>query len=254
MLRKLLGYEMKEMGKILLPLCIAILIVSVCLALNIRWMSGASQITVFLSILLMALTVASGVVFFVIVLQRFWKNLMGNEGYLMFTLPATTNQHIISKALASIFWLFIGFMVILSSAVIVYRLSVPMVEKSLIKMITQYFSQELQPDVRQMIGWGILVSVCSLYMSVFHLYACIAIGHQWTNHQILGGIIAYIVTMILQNNILSRLIVFVFRGDAGQLTQSFSPVALPTCIFFLIAGTIYYLACWLLLENRLNLE
>lgn len=52
-------------------------------------------------ILLVALYVAMGIFVLVFIIDRFYKGLLGNEGYLMFTLPVTSTAHIASKALTS---------------------------------------------------------------------------------------------------------------------------------------------------------
>lgn len=43
----------------------------------------------------------------VILIQRFYKNLLGSEGYLMFTLPVTVSQHLFSKTIIAV--VMIGF-------------------------------------------------------------------------------------------------------------------------------------------------
>ena len=53
-------------------------------------------------ILLFALWIATGVLMIMFVCERFYKGLLGDEGYLMFTLPATTKQHIGSKLIVAL--------------------------------------------------------------------------------------------------------------------------------------------------------
>ena len=45
------------------------------------------------------------VVSLVVVIQRFYKSLLGDEGYLMFTLPVETWKLVMSKLLVAIFWI-----------------------------------------------------------------------------------------------------------------------------------------------------
>ena len=47
---------------------------------------------------------AIAVLCFVSTVQRFYKNLLGREGYLMHTLPVTETQLILSKLLTSMVW------------------------------------------------------------------------------------------------------------------------------------------------------
>ena len=54
------------------------------------------------SMLYMGVMMAAFVVTAVILIQRFYKNLLGSEGYLMFTLPVTVTQHLLSKTIIAV--------------------------------------------------------------------------------------------------------------------------------------------------------
>ena len=114
MLGKLLKYEIKAMGRVMLPLY-AVMVFAACLfAFNLRLnMSGVAKFIVdrfaiVTGFLFGAAVLAVFVVMVIIVIQRFYKNLLGTEGYLMFTLPARTHEHILSKAISSFLWILIG--------------------------------------------------------------------------------------------------------------------------------------------------
>ncbi len=57
-----------------------------------------------LYLLLFALWVAMGVLTVVSIIQRFYKNLLGDEGFLMFTLPVSSTTLLGSKMLAAMLW------------------------------------------------------------------------------------------------------------------------------------------------------
>ena len=40
-----------------------------------------------------------------LLVERFYHNLLGNEGYLMFALPVSTSEHIIAKILTALIWM-----------------------------------------------------------------------------------------------------------------------------------------------------
>jgi len=46
----------------------------------------------------------------IITIQRYYKNLLGDEGYLMFTLPVKSWQHILNKLLVSLLWYLLSFL------------------------------------------------------------------------------------------------------------------------------------------------
>ena len=64
--------------------------------------------------------VASLAVTFILIILRFYKNLMSEEGYLMFTLPVKTSQLINSKLIVSIFWCLTSILVVISSLLILF--------------------------------------------------------------------------------------------------------------------------------------
>ena len=100
MLGKLFKYEMKATSRIFLPVYIAVvlfaalgrLVTGIDLFSNeLSWLSGIFMGTYVLVI------VATAVLTYIVVIQRFYKNLLTDEGYLMFTLPVKPSRLILSK-------------------------------------------------------------------------------------------------------------------------------------------------------------
>ena len=88
MLGKLLKYELKATSRVFIPLYIAILVVSIVngLSLNLEILNIQGLAT----IVLMCLFISLFVITIVVTIQRFNKNLLKDEGYLMFTLPVNS--------------------------------------------------------------------------------------------------------------------------------------------------------------------
>lgn len=116
MLRKLLKYELKATGRTFFPIYIAILLVSVVNRL-IRLTDSklASNLT---SMALAGLFGALGVLTIVVLIQRFKKNLLSDEGYLMFTLPVSSTKLIWSKLIATVVWTFFSGIIAMLSGLI----------------------------------------------------------------------------------------------------------------------------------------
>ena len=107
MLVKLIGYEMKAFGRIMLPLYAATLGFALITGLSIQFlpddfMSGLPGILLFMlyGILMLAIIIMTCV----LSVTRFYKNLLGLEGYLMFSLPTDTATLIASKVLSVLIW------------------------------------------------------------------------------------------------------------------------------------------------------
>ena len=112
MLGKLLKYELKAMGRIILPLYLVLILAAGLFAVNIKLNDKTQTLSGFMNILSIITTILFVACIFVVVIvmiflvvQRFYKNLLGQEGYLMFTLPASTLEHILSKMLSSMIWI-----------------------------------------------------------------------------------------------------------------------------------------------------
>lgn len=121
MLGKLIKYEYKATARTFIPIYIALLLVAVINRvlrignIDVAW--GISMIV------LVGLFIALGVLTIIVIVQRFNKNLLGDEGYLMFTLPVKSEQLVASKLIISIVWTiissivaFVTFLILLGEA------------------------------------------------------------------------------------------------------------------------------------------
>ena len=120
MLGKLLKYELKATSRVFIPLYIAILVVSIVngLSLNLEILNIQGLAT----IVLMCLFISLFVITIVVTIQRFNKNLLKDEGYLMFTLPVSSKYLVLSKYLTSLIWTFLSFVVAFLSFTIIFMI------------------------------------------------------------------------------------------------------------------------------------
>ena len=86
MLSKLLKYELKATGRIFLPLFLALLLFAGInrFTLSPDEFDAPAMISMIMYIIIM---VGMFVMTFIMMIQRFYKNLLSDEGYLMLTLP-----------------------------------------------------------------------------------------------------------------------------------------------------------------------
>lgn len=106
MLSKLLKYEFKATCRIYGGLYLAILAVAALLGAFFRFPALASDFPfAVVTIVYLMLCVAIAVITALTIIQRFTRNLLGREGYLMHTLPVTPAQLILSKLISSMVWL-----------------------------------------------------------------------------------------------------------------------------------------------------
>ena len=128
MLGKLMKYEIKATGRTLIPLYIALLAFAIINKIFIgtglaHKLEGFGSIPFILSILGYGCTMtAVFIVTFFVIIQRFYKNLLGDEGYLMNTLPVSTITNITSKISIATFWNIVsGFVAALSIIIMAFK-------------------------------------------------------------------------------------------------------------------------------------
>ena len=117
MLAKLIKHEFKATARIFLPILGTVLVLTGAAALTVKlggilvlpggtgWggpvLGLASGLLCLLTFIAMMAMMTAAVV---VTIQRFYKNLLGDEGYLMFTLPVTPAQHITAKLAVGTVW------------------------------------------------------------------------------------------------------------------------------------------------------
>ena len=109
MLGKLIKHEFRATGRILLPVYLVMLLTAALVrgfqVLTEQTAGEFMRALAVLSVLLFSAAVFGGsILAFVLMIYRFYKNLMTDEGYLMFTLPVSRSQLIWSKLIVSMAW------------------------------------------------------------------------------------------------------------------------------------------------------
>ncbi|MDO4620799.1 MAG: hypothetical protein Q4B09_09290 [Lachnospiraceae bacterium] len=269
MLINLIKYEMKAMGRILAPIYLLLIAASFLLSMTINSSLEDNSLLAMIFnrfdfifvILFFLVTTGTAVVIAVLVIQRFYKNLLGTEGYLMFTLPVTTGQHLISKLVTALIWIALGGIAGGIGGLIIVAMSGDMAE----------FLEALRTNWTAIAGfvgnnnsvagtlWILVIVLLGILASLMHVYAAFAIGHLWNNHKVLGGILAYIAIAIAQSFLSNRLIdtaqnAFSERSftSNGLFVTTYNP--LPAILVMLVFFAVYYAITWLLLERKLNLD
>ena len=262
MLGKLLKYEIKAMGRVMLPLYGVLLFVAGLLALNLRLgMNPAirqivDKFAVISGFLFVIGIIAVGVVMIVMIVQRFYKNLLGTEGYLMFSLPATTLEHILSKGLSALLWIIIGGVAGIAAGFLMVGIvsDVPEFLRQIRELRDMFFSSWTTEFVL-----FIVLIIVGLMESLCKVYAAISVGHQFNSHRLLFSALAYIAFGIIEMVISLPLSSdgVAFGKIIGKIvdTNGMPPAsALWILIVISLIGILIYGAlAWYLLDRRLNL-
>lgn len=193
MLNKLLKYEFKSTARLFLPLYFAVLFfagINRLLFVNSFFENKDTfNVKTIISIISMfvyvILIVGICVLTLVVVIQRFYKNLLGDEGYLMFTLPVQPWKHILSKLTVSMFWSILSVIIALCSILILSNAPIIQSLPDIFELIGRYFGYA---------GYFEIPILCLLLLafSIVLIYAAIALGQLFSKHKLLASFGMYI--------------------------------------------------------------
>lgn len=254
MLGKLLKYELKASGRTFIPLYIAILIVAVFNGIFMN--TNIFQIQGIGILILTSLFMALGVLTVVVTIQRFRKNLLGDEGYLMFTLPVSTSSLILSKCITALIY------AVLSFIVAVFTFGVLMLSSA---------SGILLPEILELFNTGfkwisenfldILLLVVAMFISyssfILLLYTSLSMGQlpKFNKHR---NIVAF-ASFIAINIVISTIGDVVARALPNENTNMIYHIYQSSHFMFAILGSIavvviLFFATKFILDKKLNLE
>ena len=255
MLTKLLKYEFKATGRVILPIAGGVLvlnIVSDCLG---HFVNNTGHTMPWVSFLTALLTVATflgmlavlAVCFFASI-QRYYK-LLGEQGYLMLALPVHAWQHIAAKLICGVLWTLFGFFYF----GICGSFSLAILDRdgfSLGGINTN--------DIPLLLTFLLLI-LALIAMAQLHAYLACAFAGQFTQQRLLISIISYFVLgfigqlLFLLGVILFAVKVYPSLADISSFISTDSAILSSVCVVdLLVDALLWALTQWLMTE-RLNL-
>ncbi|NMA66460.1 MAG: hypothetical protein GX957_09515 [Clostridiaceae bacterium] len=264
MLGKLMKYEIKATARTFLPLYIVLLV----FALVNRLIGPLSQDSIrFPNIISMSLYViiliGMFVMTFIVMISRFYKNLLSDEGYLMFTLPTKTWHHITSKLTVSVMWITISIITAIASIMIIASREVPPSEIfNAIKLAWHELYRSIGSSAYLVVAEILIASILSMIFSVLTIYTSIALGHLFTRHKILASFGAYLLLTTITQIIAAIATTIMFKTSINRLQyievtpldSLFHNLMWLVIILSAIMSTLYFVITNVILTERLNLE
>lgn len=269
MLGKLLKYEIKATARLFLPLYLTILIVAV---LNMLFLAVPdagekslpfSNIAIVISMIVYVTLIVGLVLMTLIVLvQRFYKNLLGDEGYLMFTLPVPSWSHILSKLTVSMLWTVVSGIIAIFSVLLISANNISIQElynglSMVLSQFRQYFGA-----YGYLVGFeAVLLGLLTLASTILTIYAAIALGHLFSKYKILASFGMYIVLKTASQILMTLFASIFFNGFAYRLGSSFMPntlqinnLLLVSIVYSALIAAGYFVLTNYILKKKLNLE
>ena len=268
MLGKLLKYELKATSRVFIPLYIAILVVSIVngLSLNLEILNIQGLAT----IVLMCLFISLFVITIVVTIQRFNKNLLKDEGYLMFTLPVSSKHLVLSKYLTSLIWTFLSFIVAFLSFTIIFM--IPTYKyfdfSYFINEFNLLFSNMLNLNILGQFLKIILLMIISYTIFIFNVYLALSVGQLpiFNRFRNVSSFIGFLVINLLISY--AQNIVSLFVNDASvnieaidninyaisSVTSIVSKGLNIAIVINIIIILVLFFATTYILDKKLNLE
>ena len=219
MLGKLIKQEFRATGRIMLPVFGALLILSVLGNFSILMMDRGVTNSVILKILFSLLT--SGFIFgvfgvmlvtLVLMVTRFYRNLLKDEGYLMHTLPLSVHGLVWSKLVVSLVWFIVTGLIIalILFLTVLFQSGHSFVDISLYFPSWTRIRAALQGEgiLSRLISLGVLAVVLflvSFFSGCLHFYAAMSMGHMFNRDKILLSIVFYVALSVALSLMLSVL-------------------------------------------------
>lgn len=261
MLRKLLKYEIKATARVFLPLYLVLILFGIINSL-MNYNADNFSVPQFITLTLyMLILVGMFVATFIVMIQRFYKNLLSEEGYLMFTLPVKNWKHIVSKLLVSIMWVILsGLTSIISIVIIILQeLTLSEIFLDLAMAWNKLYSTLGTPlyNLSLQLALGFIVSMVN---GILLIYVSIAIGHLSNNHKTLASVGAFLGIYTITQIISGFSLFFGYDGGQGFISPLLNQSPVPFNLLWLGIGisalyaTIYFIITNLILNKRLNLE
>lgn len=267
MLRKLMKHEIRSTSRIMLPLFGVVLVLSLFVSIILR--SGAMEHTtnpilnVFYAIIMASYGISLGATFIVVLLlmiNRFRTNLLGDEGYVMFTLPVSVHQLIWSKILISCLW-FVGtcIMVGLSAMIVAFDVSSFTQLRLFFLDIWQQMNAYYALNGTAILIESLLLFFFGYVACCLQFYSAMAVGYSFDRRKVLYSILVFFGFQFVMQMLTSML--FFTNGFDTWFDRIDMSVMTSVHTFFGVSifGTIVYCAIFYLittyfLQKRLNIE
>lgn len=256
MLGKLIKYEYKATARTFIPIYIALLLVAVInRVLRIGNIDVAWEVS---TIVLVGLFIGLGVLTIIMIIERFNKNLLGDEGYLMFTLPVKSEQLILSKLIISIIWTIISgvvasitFLILLGEASLFNEIfttsDIIWIEFKNIVPGQMYINNPIL--YLGMIGVTALISYISFILKVYLSLAAAQLPVFNKNRSVVGFIAFLVINVVL--SICSGIMKLIIPN---QLFNTFSSSLIMAVVIGLIICSLLFIGIKWILDKHLNLE
>ncbi|MFA5658592.1 MAG: hypothetical protein WC900_04850 [Oscillospiraceae bacterium] len=253
MLGKLLKYEFKATSKTFIPVYAGFLLSSLMMALFTKMNVDSIALNILMVVFSLVYLLLTFAVTFIPIfgsLQRFNKNLLGEEGYLTNTLPASTNQLLLAKVFPAIVWMIISIAASIASQWIMLATAgetdmAMNMYSDIINQIFDFFKND------PFLGILIIVYILTLFIGIlFTVYSSVCLGHLSNAKRGLKSFLWFLVLALVVALIFG---IFMDILDGMVISEETTVFSILIGINVVFISAMYFLM-HTILSKKLNLE
>ena len=278
MLVRLFKYELKATSKVLVPIYIAFIAITIISRVSIDLQVDEGSLWSFINGMGLFVFIISAITMFVataiVIIWRFYRNTSSDEGYLLFTLPVKVDYIIISEFLCALIWGFL--MSVFTGLGIFLMIFNRNVDDNIINF--SYFGNilsSLTADGIKAIFYLFLDILISTFQEIMSIYCAISLASLFNKHRLIFSATFYIGLLIVVNafailimNIVEKIfpsgvynaysedisfsdIVTSWNTDVAPIINSV--VSIVDWVFLLVVISIEYIIIRKILSKNLNI-
>lgn len=269
MLKKLFVHEWKDTWKVPALLNVVVVCLTILGVLVIRdgiWDLANENVLISSSLVIYMMTYFASVLALCMVISiyfwlRFYKNLYADPGYLMHTLPVTSNDLILSKLFANAIWSLVSTIVSASSFVMMLNVLADgrILAEFKLAPLMEAFEGISDGEVAKLVLALIMLLAMvtgSFMMSILLGYAAVSIGQLFKKHRVGGAVMMYFALHMAFQTLVSFVMVPIqyLLVDPADSFMSFIGVQALIALVTWGGAIAFYCITHHIMNNKLNLE
>ena len=222
MLGKLLKYDLWNVSKLLLPVHIGVVILTLIEELIL----SLDQVTDYFSNSFIVLVtcaysiylLAAVVLTVIFIIYHFYKSFYSDHGYLTFTLPVKTTTLLISKTITALIWGTINLIVIGGCILLLlYKVRPYPVDEMFYSLLRLWeYSDSLYTFFLVQIPTMLILFLIALLLMYSRFYMCFTLGQMFGSHRFAFGLLTWFALNIIRQVIFFVSEIAVFSTSSGQ--------------------------------------
>ena len=267
MLGKLMKYEWKATWKLLVPLNLFIVVMSILASITVQldFFDSDNDLVIMTGVILLMTYILSMFVITVVtviyLIYRFYTSVYGDEGYLLHTLPVDKHHIIIAKSVASASWIILNIILIYLSMLFLVS-----TQERFVETITDGFRfyVEVVNDYNKIGAFEVIMTLVASFFAmlarILKVTACVSLGQLASNHKVLSSIGFYYAIYVVQRifTLFYYMMIELMNKASDHAYYSYPSFFGTSWEFTLLTSLIYcvifYFLTWYVMDRKLNLD